>query len=248
VTVGASCRRDGGKDGRPATPCISPVGKRSPESPFSFRTDVESIVGCERLQSERARWQCYHPVIWAWDEWNRPAGVICGDVNGLHQSSQPRRDRMSSDLRVFISSTYADLREHREEVVSALRRVALIPVRLEDFGASDDRPLDAALGAIDSADIVLLLVAWRLGYVPPETDKSLVELEYERALATGKPTLCFLLDENHPWPPNQIASDYKRITGFEIICVLTVSSAPLRHLKTLRQKLLLQSLSTPAMS
>ena len=121
---------------------------------------------------------------------------------------------MSTDLRVFVSSTYSDLRGYREAVVSALRRLTLIPVRLEDFGASDQPPLEAALDAIDSSDIVVVLVAWRLGYVPTEIDKSLVELEYERALAAGKPTLCFLLDENQPWPPSQIDSDSSRVTRF----------------------------------
>jgi hypothetical protein len=53
---------------------------------------------------------------------------------------------MSTDLRVFVSSTYSDLRGYREAVASALRRLALIPVRLEDFGESDQPPLDAALG------------------------------------------------------------------------------------------------------
>lgn len=60
----------------------------------------------------------------------------------------------------------------------------------------------------------MVLVAWRLGYVPPETDKSLVELEYERALAAGKPTLCFLVDKHQPWPPSQIDSDSSRVTRF----------------------------------
>lgn len=121
---------------------------------------------------------------------------------------------MSTDLRVFISSTYSDLRGYREAVASALKRLTLIPVRLEDFGASDHPPVEAALHAIDSSDIVVVLVAWRLGYVPPERDKSLVELEYERALAAGKPTLCFLVDEDQPWPPSQIDSDYSRVTRF----------------------------------
>jgi hypothetical protein len=121
---------------------------------------------------------------------------------------------MNTDLRVFVSSTYSDLRGYREAVASALRRLTLIPVRLEDFGPPDRPPLAAALHAIDSSDIVVVLVAWRLGYIPPETDKSLVELEYERALKDGKPTLCFLLDEDQPWPPSQIDSDYSGVTKF----------------------------------
>jgi hypothetical protein len=121
---------------------------------------------------------------------------------------------MNSDLRVFVSSTYSDLRKYREAVVSSLRRLSLVPVLIESFGATDQPPLDAALRAIDDSDIVVVLVAWRVGYIPPDTDKSLVELEYERAREGGKPTLCFLVDDNQPWPPGQIDPEFYRITQF----------------------------------
>nr|WP_240360016.1 DUF4062 domain-containing protein [Pyxidicoccus caerfyrddinensis] len=117
-------------------------------------------------------------------------------------------------MRVFISSTYSDLREYREAVVSTLRRFALELVSLEDLGAADQTPLEASFDAIETSDIVVVLVAWRLGYVPPESRKSLVEREYEKSIEAGKPTFCFLLDEEHPWPVGYLDPDPTRIKAF----------------------------------
>jgi hypothetical protein len=134
-----------------------------------------------------------------------------------HDLSKPlattERD-MPDQLRVFISSTYSDLREYRAAVVSTLARFGLMPVRLEEFGSAAEPALAAALDAIESSDIVIVLVAHRLGYVPPEGDKSLVELEYEKAREFAKPTFCFLLDDDQPWPPSQIDADHTRVGAF----------------------------------
>ena len=121
---------------------------------------------------------------------------------------------MPDQLRAFISSTYSDLREYRTAVASTLTRFGLVPVRLEEFGVAAEPPLAAALNAIESSDIVIVLVAHRLGYVPPEGDKSLVELEYEKAREFAKPTLCFVLDDDQPWPPSQMDADYTRVGAF----------------------------------
>jgi hypothetical protein len=121
---------------------------------------------------------------------------------------------MLEHFRVFISSTYSDLREYREAVALTLRRFGLVPIRLEDFDAEDQPPLDVALHSIDSSDIVIVLVAYRYGYVPFGGNKSLVELEYERGREAGKPILCFLLDDNQPWPPGQVDPDADSIKAF----------------------------------
>ena len=45
--------------------------------------------------------------------------------------------------------------------------------------------------------------AWRYGFVPDEGDpegRSITELEYRKAVETGKPRLVFLLHDDAPWP------------------------------------------------
>lgn len=95
-----------------------------------------------------------------------------------------------------------------------LERFGLVSVSLEQFGATDQAPLVASLSALDSSDIVILLLAHRLGYVPPDGKKSIVEREYERARDVGKPTLVFVLDDTYPWPPNQIDVDFEGVRRF----------------------------------
>jgi ABC-type amino acid transport substrate-binding protein len=119
-----------------------------------------------------------------------------------------------SDLRVYLSSTYSDLREYRQAAIEIIRRLGLSVVALEHFGTAESPPLQASLRAVDSADIVVVLVAHRLGVVPEEVGKSLVEMEYERALEAGKPILCFVLDANQPWPPALIDTNYAQVEQF----------------------------------
>lgn len=107
---------------------------------------------------------------------------------------------MSKKVNVYISSTFADLQEHREAVRQVLLRMGFNVIALEDFGASEAPPLDTCLNALASSDIVVLILAYRYGYIFPNENKSIIELEYEEAQKLNKPTLIFLLDENAPWP------------------------------------------------
>jgi predicted metal-dependent TIM-barrel fold hydrolase len=140
------------------------------------------------------------------------------------------RDAVAAQLRVYVSSTYTDLRAYRAAVVSILARFGLDTVSLDEFGALDQPPLAASLRAIDESDILVVLIAHRLGYVPPETKKSIVELEYDRAVERGKPVLPFLLHDSFPWPPDQIDSDSKGIRRFrkriEQECLVSFFTTP----------------------
>jgi Domain of unknown function (DUF4062) len=111
---------------------------------------------------------------------------------------------MPDQLRVFISSTYSGLKEYRQATIRTLRRFGLVPATLETFGAMQDAPVDASARAIAEADIVVCILAHRLGYIPPDSDESLLELEYDEAIKRKNPVLVFVLRDNQPWPPDQI--------------------------------------------
>ena len=66
---------------------------------------------------------------------------------------------MRDNLRVFISSTYSDLKDYRDAVAETLVRFGLASVRLEDFGSSDQPPLDAAIAALEASAAELALHA-----------------------------------------------------------------------------------------
>jgi len=105
---------------------------------------------------------------------------------------------------VYVSSTFSDLEDYRAAVAATLRQLRHTAIAMEDYVAADARPVDACLGDVGRCDIYIGIFAWRYGYVPPEGNperRSITELEYRHAIATGKPRLIFILDQAVAWPP-----------------------------------------------
>jgi hypothetical protein len=95
-------------------------------------------------------------------------------------------------LIVFIGSTREDLTEHRAAVRAAVTELGLFPEGKK----------------FKKADIYVGIYAYRYGWQPPGFDnKSITELEYDWAGEKGIPRLCFVVDDNHPWPETK--KDYK---------------------------------------
>lgn len=114
--------------------------------------------------------------------------------------------------KIYISSTFTDLREYREAVYKMLRRLEHDVISMEDYVATDQRPLAKCLADVAACDVYIGIIAWRYGYIPDRDNlehRSITELEYRKAAELGKPCLVFLLDENKPWPRN--ADD--KVTG-----------------------------------
>ena len=95
--------------------------------------------------------------------------------------------------RIYVSSTFSDLQDQREAVYRALRRLGHDVVAMEDYVASDQRPLDRCLDDVASSDVYIGIVAWRYGYVPPTGNPdrlSITELEYRHAVRLNIPCCC----------------------------------------------------------
>jgi hypothetical protein len=93
---------------------------------------------------------------------------------------------------VFVSSTYADLREARERVTWELLKSNYIPVGMEAFSATTDRGWETITRSIDESDYYVVLVGWLYGSVDEESGKSWTEREYEYARSKEMPVLAFL--------------------------------------------------------
>src|SRR5713226_6398740 len=106
--------------------------------------------------------------------------------------------------KIYISSTYSDLKDHREKVYRALRQMRHDVIAMEDYVARDERPLETCLADVADCDIYIGIFAWRYGFIPSENNpegKSITELEYRKAVNTGKSPLIFLLDKQATWHP-----------------------------------------------
>jgi tetratricopeptide (TPR) repeat protein len=106
--------------------------------------------------------------------------------------------------RIYISSTFEDLKEHRAAVYRTLRRMRHDVISMEDYVAGDQRPLDKCLDDVAHSDLYIAILAWRYGFIPPNDnplEKSITELEYRQAGQVAIPRLVFILDAHHHWPP-----------------------------------------------
>jgi hypothetical protein len=125
-------------------------------------------------------------------------------------------------VRIFVSSTFEDLREHRGAAIRVLRQLGHEVLAMEDLVAASAAPLMKVIEMIDRSDAYVGIFAWRYGYVPgrdtspaPQTqgppvkdakwgETSITHYEYLRALERKLPVMAFLLDERCAWPPQLI--------------------------------------------
>lgn len=111
-------------------------------------------------------------------------------------------------MKIYISSTFQDLVDHRSAVDRTLRRMGHDVIGMEQYVAEGNKPLDRCLADVRSADLYVILLAWRYGYVPadqpPPGRLSITELEYCEAVSCNKTILAFLLDPDTPWPTSRV--------------------------------------------
>lgn len=108
-----------------------------------------------------------------------------------------------SELRVFVSSTSEDLRGHRAVARMVIDNLRWRPVMMEDFGASPTSTVEACRRELKSCDCVLLIVAFRRGFVPSVQQggnavDSITALELAHARACRIPVLVMAASED--WP------------------------------------------------
>jgi tetratricopeptide (TPR) repeat protein len=100
--------------------------------------------------------------------------------------------------RAMISSTALDLPEHRRHARDACERMSMLPLVMEQMAASPADALTLSRQYVDQADFYIGILAFRYGFVPNGQDKSITELEYERAIERRIPTFIFIADAKHP--------------------------------------------------
>jgi adenylate kinase len=92
---------------------------------------------------------------------------------------------------VFVSSTYADLREERQRVIQALMEMDCIPSGMELFPAADEEQWEFIKRIIDDCDYYLLIIGGRYGSTTPE-GISYTEKEYDYAIKKGVKVIALL--------------------------------------------------------
>lgn len=115
---------------------------------------------------------------------------------------------MDKKYQIFVSSTYEDLKEERDQAIKAILEMGHIPVGMEMFSAADEEQWQLISRQIESTDYYVLIVGHRYGSETPD-GISYTEMEFDYAKECGVPTLGFIIDDKASWPANRIDKDSK---------------------------------------
>ncbi len=108
-------------------------------------------------------------------------------------------------LKVYISSTYRDLKEHRKQLIEFFGKKTIKEnfdlVSMEGYVATDIAPAMECIEDVKQCDVFILVLANRYGFIPPADPAgiSITETEYNTALSNhNKTVLAFFADETDP--------------------------------------------------
>jgi Domain of unknown function (DUF4062)/inactive STAND len=116
--------------------------------------------------------------------------------------------------RVYISSTWLDLKAEREAVRNAILRLGHTPAGMEAYNSSESPPLARCLEDVATCDVYLGICAWRCGFVPRGETRSITECEYDEAGRREIPRLLFLLAADAPWPMERADLDRGQVVAW----------------------------------
>jgi hypothetical protein len=139
---------------------------------------------------------------------------------------------------VFISSTAEDLKLFRAAARDAAVAARCLPGMQEYFAASDNPPLSECLQRVAQADVLVVLVAHRYGWVPPDQPesgcRSITWLEVEHAVRLKKEVLAFVVDDAASWE-EESKEEHALVLAAREGKVLEVAAAVQRNVVQLRQ-------------
>jgi hypothetical protein len=113
---------------------------------------------------------------------------------------------MDKRYQVFISSTFADLKEERQAVLRAILELDHMPAGMELFPATDDSAWQLITDVIDSSDYYVLIIGGRYGSLD-EAGIGFTEKEYDYAVKTKKPVIPLLHEDPDNLPRGKTETD-----------------------------------------
>lgn len=113
---------------------------------------------------------------------------------------------MEKRYQVFVSSTYADLKDERQRVIQTLMEMDCIPAGMELFPAADEEQWNFIKRVIDDCDYYILIIGARYGSLS-DSGISYTQMEYEYALESGLKVLAFVHNSPDDLPASKADLD-----------------------------------------
>lgn len=121
---------------------------------------------------------------------------------------------MDKKYQIFVSSTFRDLVEERQDAIKSILDLGHIPAGMEGFPAIDMEQLKYIKKIVDQCDYYILIVAGRYGSVDAD-GISYTEKEYQYAVETGKAVLAFVLENPEALSLDKVDSDPDTLVRLE---------------------------------
>jgi len=113
---------------------------------------------------------------------------------------------MEKRYQVFVSSTFADLKEERNRVMQTLMKMDCIPAGMELFPAVDEEQWAFIRRVVDDCDYYLLIIGGRYGTTTPD-GVSYTEKEYDYAVKNGIKVIALIHDRPDEIPAGKSEAD-----------------------------------------
>jgi len=119
-------------------------------------------------------------------------------------------------MKVFLSSTYLDLIEHRKEAAEALARLGHHVIGMEAFNARAEDPTKASIKEVAECELFVGIYAHRYGSSIGKAKISVTEQEFDHAVKQDKEIFAFFVDEDFSWHPKMVDKDAEQIKKLSI--------------------------------
>jgi hypothetical protein len=131
---------------------------------------------------------------------------------GSDETCNPDKEMITPvKYQIFVSSTYEDLKSHRDQVVRGILEMGHIPVGMEMFSAADETQWQLIQRQIEASDYYVVLIAYRYGSMDGAT--GFTEKEYDYAVSLGIPALGFILQDDAAWPQNLVDKEPAKVVA-----------------------------------
>jgi tetratricopeptide (TPR) repeat protein len=112
---------------------------------------------------------------------------------------------------IMVSSTFTDLREHRQKVISAIEGLGHKAVVMEHSGAQTGDVISVSKEMVADCAAYVLLISHKYGQTPRDASNpevlSITELEFNEAVKLGRPRLLFVISDDHDVKKSQLERD-----------------------------------------
>jgi hypothetical protein len=131
-------------------------------------------------------------------------------------------------FQVFVSSTFRDLEPERQKVLQAILEMRAFPSGMELFPSADDEQWEFIKREIESSDYYVVIVGGKYGSLA-STGQSFTEMEYDYAVACGKPVMGFLFHDLGELKGSLLETDDGRRNKLDIFRAKVTKGRLIKH-------------------